>query len=140
MCRFQAEFLEELKNQEIEEWAVARRRLPRLHDWLDSWESKIRLHDNVETDTFAGRKINEVRSAIESIQLLRGDEIADEHWTELIPILGLKVDNPREITLGHLLGAKKALTENDDRVKVRIYVLEIVKIVGTLLKFLKLEM
>ncbi|XP_032668403.1 cytoplasmic dynein 2 heavy chain 1 [Odontomachus brunneus] len=115
--RFQAEFLEELKNQEIEEWAVARRRLPRLHDWLDSWESKIRLHDNIETDTFAGRKINEIRSAIESIQLLRGDEIADEHWTELIPILGLKVENPRDITLGHLLGAKKALTENEDRVK-----------------------
>ncbi|EFN76217.1 Cytoplasmic dynein 2 heavy chain 1 [Harpegnathos saltator] len=116
--RFQAEFLEELKNQEIEEWAVARRRLPRLHDWLDSWESKIHLHDNTETDlTFTGRKINEVRSAIESIQLLRGDEIADEHWTELIPILGLKVENPRDITLGHLLRAKKALIENGDRIK-----------------------
>lgn len=141
MRRFQAEFLEELKNQETEEWAVARRRLPRLHDWLDSWESKIRLHDNVEADTFAGKKINEVRSAIESIQLLRGDEIADEHWTELIPILGLKVENPRDITLGHLLGAKRALTDNEDRVKVRTYSFKIMKNVdSTLLKSSKRAM
>lgn len=100
---------------------MARRRLPRLHDWLDSWESKIRLHDGLESDTFVGRKINEVRSVIESIQLLRGDELADEHWTELIPILRLKVENPRDITLGHLLACAKALKENEDRVKVRTY-------------------
>lgn len=117
--RFQSEFLEELKNQETEEWAVARRRLPRLHDWLDSWESKIRLQDNLETDTFVGKKINEIRSAIESIQLLRGDEIANEHWTELIPILGLKVENPRDITLGDLLACSKELEKNEARVKVR---------------------
>lgn len=108
-----------MKNQETEEWAVARRRLPRLHDWLDSWENKIRLHDNMEIDTFVGKKIKEVRSAIESIQPLRGDEIADEHWTELIPILGLKVENPRSITLGHLLACIEALKENEDRIKVR---------------------
>lgn len=119
--------MEELKNQETEEWAVARRRLPRLHDWLDSWQNKIRLHDNLETDTFVGRKIKEVRSAIESIQLLRGDEIADEHWTELIPILGLKVESPRKITLGHLFACTKALKENEDRIKVRTRNFKIVK-------------
>jgi len=112
--------LEELKNQESEEWTVARRRLPRLHDWLDSWENKIRLYDNMEIDTFVSKKIKEVRSAIESIQPLRGDEIADEHWTELIPILGLKVENPRSITLGHLFACIEALKENEDRIKVRI--------------------
>lgn len=117
--RFQSEFLEELKNQETEEWAVARRRLPRLHDWLDSWENKIRLQDNSEIDTFVGKKINEVRSTIESIQLLRGDEIANEHWTELIPILDLKVENPRDITLGDLLACSKMLKKNEDQVKVR---------------------
>jgi len=117
--RFQSEFLEELKSQETEEWAVARRRLPRLHDWLDSWENKIRLHDNLEIDTFVGRKINEIRSAIESLQSLRGDEIADEHWTELISILGLKIENPRDITLGHLLARTKTLKENEDQIKVR---------------------
>lgn len=117
--RFQSEFLEELKNQETEEWAVARRRLPRLHDWLDSWENKIRLQDNSEIDTFVGKKINEVRATIEFIQLLRGDEIANEHWTELIPILGLKVENPRDITLGDLLACSKMLKKNEDQVKVR---------------------
>lgn len=121
--RFQSEFLEELKNQETEEWTVARRRLPRLHDWLDSWENKIRLQDNLEIDklfdTFVGKKINEIRSTIESIQLLRGDEIANEHWTELIPILGLKVKNPQDITLGDLLACSKALKKNEDQVKVR---------------------
>lgn len=107
-----------MKNQETEEWTVARRRLPRLHDWLDSWENKIRLQDNSEIDTFVGKKINEVRSTIESIQLLRGDEIANEHWTELIPILGLKVENPRDITLGDLLACSKMLKKNEDQVKV----------------------
>lgn len=98
---------------------MARRRLPRLHDWLDSWASKIRLQDNTaQTDTFVGKKVNEIRSTIESIQTLRGDEIADEHWTELIPILGLKVENPRDITLGDLLNCAKALGENENRVKV----------------------
>lgn len=127
--RFQSEFLEELKNQETEEWAVARRRLPRLHDWLDSWESKIRLQDNLEIDTFVGKKINEIRSAIESIQLLRGDEIANEHWTELIPILGLKVENPRDITLGDLLACSKALEKNEDRIKVRNCNVNLMKII-----------
>jgi dynein heavy chain 2 len=112
--------LEELKNQEAEEWSVARKRLPRLHDWLDSWENKIHLQDNLESETFVGKKINEIRSTIESIQLLRGDGIADEHWTELIPILGLKVENPRGITLGHLLACAKTLKENESRVKVNI--------------------
>lgn len=118
-CRFQSEFLEELRNQEAEEWSVARRRLPRLHDWLDSWKNKIRLQDNADADTLVGRKINEIRRTIESIQLLRGDEIADEHWTELIPILGLKVENTRDITLGHLLACATALKENESQVKVR---------------------
>lgn len=127
--RFQSEFLEELKNQETEEWAVARRRLPRLHDWLDSWESKIRLQDNLEIDTFVGKKINEVRSTIESIQLLRGDEIANEHWTELIPILGLKVENPRDITLGDLLACSQTLKKNEDRVKVRNCNVNLMKII-----------
>lgn len=120
--RFQSEFLEEFKNQETEEWAVARRRLPRLHDWLDSWENKIRLQNNLDIDklfeTFVGKKINETRSAIESIQLLRGDEIANEHWTELIPILGLKIKNPQDITLGDLLACSEALKKNEDKVKV----------------------
>lgn len=119
-CRFQSEFLEELRNQETEEWAVARRRLPRLHDWLDSWVNKIRLENSHETDTFVGKKLNEVRSAIEAIQLLRGDELAEEHWTELIPILGLKVENPRDITLGHVLACTKVLKDNEDKIKVRI--------------------
>lgn len=78
------------------------------------------MQNNLETDTLTGRKINEVRSAIESIQLLRGDELADEHWTELIRILGLKVATPREITLGHLLGCIETLRKNEDQVKVRI--------------------
>lgn len=100
---------------------MARKRLPRLHDWLDSWESKIHLENNHEIDTFVGKKINEVRSAIEAIQLLRGDELAEEHWTELIPILGLKVENARDITLGHVLARTKVLKENEDKIKVRRY-------------------
>ncbi|XP_020293197.1 cytoplasmic dynein 2 heavy chain 1 [Pseudomyrmex gracilis] len=115
--RFQSEFLEELRNQETEEWAVARKRLPRLHDWLDSWESKIHLENNHEIDTYVGKKINEVRSAIEAVQLLRGDELAEEHWTELIPILGLKVENARDITLGHVFACTKVLKENEDKIK-----------------------
>lgn len=81
------------------------------------------MQGGLESDTFAGKKINEVRSAIESIQLLRGDELADEHWTELISILRLKVENPRDITLGHLLACTKALKENEDRVKVRKHII-----------------
>lgn len=115
--RFQSEFPEDLKSHEAEKWTVARRRLPRLHDWLHPWESKSRLQDSQETDTFASKKINDVTSAIESIQLLREDEIADEYLTELIPILDLQVENSRDITLGHLLDCVKALMENKDKMK-----------------------
>lgn len=132
-CRFQAEFLEELKNQEEEEWTVARRRLPRLHDWLDSWESRIRVQlkdqlkeesanqrDSFEMDTFVGRKVREVRSAIEWLQLLRGDEIAEEHWGELMPLLDLRnVKNARDITLGHLFRSVEKIQENTEKIKVR---------------------
>lgn len=134
-CRFQAEFLEELDNQRAEEWAVARRRLPRLHDWLDSWETRIRLQsiedrsskdedkvssNNVQVETFVGKRLREIRDAIDWIQLLRGDEIAEEHWTELKAILCLNdIKNLRDLTLGHILDCKDKLRDNVDRVKVR---------------------
>lgn len=124
-CRFQAEFLEELRNQEEEEWIVASRRLARLHDWLDSWENRIRvqlkdqLKDESEMDTSVGRKVREVRDAIEWLQLLRGDEIADEHWAELKPLLDLNdVKNTRDITLGHLLRSVDKIEENAEMIKV----------------------
>lgn len=132
-CRFQVEFMEELKNQEDEEWTVARRRLPRLHDWLDSWENRIRVqlkdqlkeqlmdgkNGSFEVDTFVGKKVGEVRGTIEWLQLLRGDEIAEEHWGELMPLLGLRdVKNVRDITLGHLLRSAKKIEENVDKIKV----------------------
>lgn len=131
-CRFQAEFMEELKNQEDEEWAVARRRLPRLHDWLDSWENRIRVQlkdqlkddppeqrDNLEMNTFVGRKVREIRAGIEWLQLLRGDEIAEEHWGELRSILHLTdVKDVRDITLGHLLRSVEKIEENSERIKV----------------------
>ncbi|XP_043684796.1 cytoplasmic dynein 2 heavy chain 1 [Vespula pensylvanica] len=132
-CRFQAEFLEELDNQRAEEWAVARRRLPRLHDWLDSWETRIRLQsiedrsskdedkvssNNVQVETFVGKRLREIRDAIDWIQLLRGDEIAEEHWTELKTILCLNdIKNLRDLTLGHILDCKDKLRDNVDRVK-----------------------
>ena len=137
-CRFQSEFLNELENQLAEEWTVARRRLPRLHDWLDSWESRIKpqiyetdsvpndkrekvKETSLEVDTFVGKKIQEIRADIEWIQLLRGDELAEEHWSELRPIIGLgSVTNPRDITLGHLLNNSKMIRDNVDRVKVHI--------------------
>ncbi|XP_043507557.1 cytoplasmic dynein 2 heavy chain 1 [Frieseomelitta varia] len=131
-CRFQAEFLEELRNQEEEEWTVARRRLPRLHDWLDSWESRIKVQlkdrlkeepadnqkDNLEMGTFVGKKVREVRETIEWLQLLRGDEVADEHWGELMPLLELRdAKSVRDITLGHLFRSAQKIQENVDKIK-----------------------
>ncbi|KAI4495703.1 hypothetical protein M0802_008538 [Mischocyttarus mexicanus] len=130
-CRFQAEFIEELDNQRAEEWAVARRRLPRLHDWLDSWDTRIRLQSNnkdsndqeqqsndVVVETFVGKQLREIRDAIEWIQLLRGDEIADEHWTELKLVLDLNdIKNLRDLTLGHILDSKDKIKDNASRVK-----------------------
>lgn len=131
-CRFQAEFLEELKNQEEEEWTVARKRLPRLHDWLDSWESRIKVQlkdgskdqsldrkDNLEMDTFVGKKVRNVRSAIDWLELLRGDEIAEEHWGELMPVLELKnVRSVADITLGHLLSSTEKIQGCVEKIKV----------------------
>ncbi|KZC10148.1 Cytoplasmic dynein 2 heavy chain 1 [Dufourea novaeangliae] len=130
-CRFQAEFIEELKNQEDEEWMVARRRLPRLHDWLDSWENRIRVQlkdqgkdessdqrDGPEMNTFVGKKVREIRAAIEWLQLLRGDEVAEEHWAELRSLLNLvDVRSIRDITLGHLLRTVDKIEENSEKIK-----------------------
>lgn len=125
-CKFQSEFIEELKKQEDEEWSVARRRLPRLYDWLDSWEARLEIHskdqeiekiETVESESFVKRRIREIRNGIEWIQLLRGDELAEEHWTELKLILKLDVSQSRDITLGHLLRCCKNIQENEDRVK-----------------------
>lgn len=132
-CRFQEEFLEELKNQEDEEWTVARRRLPRLHDWLDSWENRIRVQlkdqlkggsvdakDGLEMNTYVGRRVREIRSAIEWLQLLRGDEVAEEHWGELKPLLDLgNVKNTRDITLGNLLCSVDKIQEHAEKIKVK---------------------
>lgn len=136
-CRFQAEFLEELRNQEDEEWTVARRRLPRLHDWLDSWENRIRVQlkdrskdestdrtESLEVDTFVGRKVRQVRGAIEWLQLLRGDEIAEEHWSEFKLLLNLNsIKDARYITLGDLLRSVDSIQENAEKIKVTIAIL-----------------
>ena len=136
-CRFQAEFLEELRNQEDEEWTVARRRLPRLHDWLDSWENRIRVQlkdqskdestdktESLEVDTFVGRKVRQVRGAIEWLQLLRGDEIAEEHWSEFKLLLNLNsIKDARDITLGDLLRSVDIIKENAEKIKVTIAIL-----------------
>lgn len=136
-CRFQAEFLEELRNQEDEEWTVARRRLPRLHDWLDSWENRIRVQlkdrskdestdktESLEMDTFVGRKVRQVRGAIEWLQLLRGDEIAEEHWSEFKLLLNLNsIKDARYITLGDLLRSVDSIQENAEKIKVTIAIL-----------------
>ncbi|XP_014611048.1 PREDICTED: cytoplasmic dynein 2 heavy chain 1 [Polistes canadensis] len=129
-CRFQAEFIEELDNQRAEEWAVARRRLPRLHDWLDSWETRIRLQsndkdssnplndNNIKIETFVGKQLREIRDAIEWIQLLRGDEIAEEHWNELKSVLDLNdIKNLRDLTLGNILDSKNKIKDNVIRIK-----------------------
>lgn len=135
-CRFQEEFLKELENQEAEEWSIARRRLPRLHDWLDSWEARIKVQlkdpegakvdppkNGVEIDTFVGMKIKEIRGGIEWVQILRGDELAEEHWNDLKGVIGIG-GNVRDITLGHLLKAAPMIKENIDKVKVSTTVVQ----------------
>ncbi|KAG7200033.1 hypothetical protein KM043_004800 [Ampulex compressa] len=132
-CKIQKEFMQELRNQETEEWAVARKRLHRLHDWLDSWENRMQdqlnnrrkdqaynrnENENLTFDTFIGKKIHEIRTAIEWIQLVCGDEIAEEHWVELKPLLGLDdVTNSMDITLGHMLRSATKLEDNADQIK-----------------------
>ncbi|KAF7991046.1 hypothetical protein HCN44_000861 [Aphidius gifuensis] len=128
-CKFQEEFLSELNNQEAEEWNVARRRLHRLHDWLDSWDARIKIQKTTATnesinlechshkiDTFVEKKIKDIRNDIEWIQVLRGDEIADEHWNDLKPIINIQ-GNIKDITLGQLLKAASNIKENFDKVK-----------------------
>lgn len=121
-CKFQSEFLDELKKQEAEEWTVARRRLPRLYDWLDSWEAKISVHhqnkdDASRVDGYVGRKLKTIRGNIEWIQLLRSEELAEEHWSELKTMLKLNVTSLRDITLGHLLQSVRAIEDNVAAIK-----------------------
>lgn len=125
-CKFQSEFLEELKKQEEEEWIVARRRIPKFYDWLESWEARVKLQTEDEktvvNDSFVNKKIREIKACLENIQLLRGDELADEHWLELIPILKLQdVRQARSITLGHLLNSADVIEQNIDRIRASIF-------------------
>ncbi|XP_066585667.1 cytoplasmic dynein 2 heavy chain 1 [Prorops nasuta] len=118
--KFHGDFLDELKKQEAEEWMVARRRLHRFHDWLDSWESRIKSVDpqgnSLERTT---SRIGELRTAVDWLQLLRSDDLAEEHWTELWSILGLnnRIKGLHDVTLGELLGTTDKIQENVDRVK-----------------------
>lgn len=131
-CKFHNEFMEELKKHEEEEWSVARRRLPKLHDWLDSWNTQIQMQSRnqaeislrdestkVQAHSFIEKKIVDLREAIDSVQLLRGDELAEEHWNELRELLELKsVRQTRDITLGHLLKSSHLIKSNAERIKV----------------------
>lgn len=133
--KFQNEFIEELQRHEEEEWSVARRRLHKLHDWLDSWESRIQLQSRsqmelerpslqeetakLQANSFIGRKIIELREAVDCAQLLRGDELAEEHWNELKEIIELtRIKRTNEITLGHLLQKAPIIKANAERIKV----------------------
>lgn len=132
-CKYQGEFLEELQRHEEEEWSVARRRMPKLHDWIDSWESRIQLHSRNQSGeslqeesakeealSFIERKIADLRGAIEYVQLLRGDELAEEHWNELKEILQLtRVKRNDDITLGHLIESAELIRNNVEKIRVR---------------------
>lgn len=123
-CRFQEDFLQELEGQLAEEWSVARRRLPRFHDWLDSWRERIKVQtkepkeslESLEVDTFVGKRIRELRSAVELVQMLRGDELAEEHWNDLRKLLGVQVAT-RDMTLGNLVLAAPEIEANIEKVK-----------------------
>ncbi|KAK0158915.1 hypothetical protein PV328_009853 [Microctonus aethiopoides] len=124
-CRFQAEFMRELDNQVSDEWSIAKRRIARFHDWVDSWEERIKIKSNdsdvnekskMEIDTFVGKTIRKIRDQIEWVQLLRGDELAEEHWNELKIILKLET-NIKDMTLGNLLNAASDIELNVDKVK-----------------------
>ena len=132
-CKYQSEFLEELQRHEEEEWSVARRRLPKVHDWLDSWESRIHLQSRnnqreesleeeaakMEANSFITKKIAELREGLDYVQLLRGDELAEEHWNELREMLELtKLRRMSDITLGHLLQSAHLIKANAERIKV----------------------
>ncbi|XP_011502016.1 PREDICTED: cytoplasmic dynein 2 heavy chain 1 [Ceratosolen solmsi marchali] len=131
-CKFQSEFMDELRRQEEEEWTVARRRLAKFHDWLDSWQGQIQLHSKnqreeslQEHDTskhlahsYIERRILELRESVEWVQLLKGEELADEHWSELKDILELEgVKHSNGITLGHLLQRSQLIQANAERIK-----------------------
>ncbi|XP_023246189.1 cytoplasmic dynein 2 heavy chain 1 [Copidosoma floridanum] len=127
-CKFQGEFIEELQRHEEEEWGIARRRLPKFHDWLDSWQDRVQLQTKDrqgeaeelarrEAHSFIEKKIAELREALDLVQLLRGDDLADEHWSELRDILGLNVRRTDELTLGHLLRSAESIKTNLERVK-----------------------
>lgn len=121
-CRFQEEFIQELDGQLSEEWTVARRRLPRFHDWLDSWRERIKVQvkeppaESTEIDTFVGKRLRELRHAAELVQLVRGDELADEHWSDLKKLLGLEVST-RDMTLGNLIDVASKIEDNVEKVR-----------------------
>ncbi|XP_046488904.1 cytoplasmic dynein 2 heavy chain 1 [Neodiprion pinetum] len=123
-CKVQAEFMEELGKQEAEEWTIARRRLPRFQDWLDSWEARLRgpgaglEQEPTRRVTFVEKKVREIRSAVEWAQHLRSDDLVDEHWAELSEILGLPAKRLQDVTLGHVLNAAPVINEKIDYVKM----------------------
>lgn len=128
---FQNEFLEELKKHEDEEWVVARKRLPKFHDWLDSWDNRLQLHMskpdsltvgekvNLENDSYIGRKIRELRKTAESIQILKSDDLVDEHWQEIKEILKLNtLKRMSDLVLGNLLNSAHLIEDNSGKIKV----------------------
>lgn len=119
--------MEELGKHEAEEWSVARRRLSRFQDWLDSWESRLRgsvsgpERSSGGRETFVEKKVREVRAAAEWTQHVRSDDLVEEHWSELAEILELPTRRLQDVTLGHLLSAAPVISEKINEVKVSFW-------------------
>uniref|UniRef100_A0ABD2XKY5 Dynein heavy chain, cytoplasmic n=1 Tax=Trichogramma kaykai TaxID=54128 RepID=A0ABD2XKY5_9HYME len=130
-CKLQSDFMDELRKQEEEEWSIVKKRIPKLYDWLDSWRAQIKSNEKQQRrsdgqnekgttkqfHSFIEKKIESLSEDVDLIQVLRSDELAEEHWNELKDILGLDVRRTNEITLKHLLSNVQSIRTNYDRIK-----------------------
>lgn len=129
-CKYINEFLDELKEYEEEEWSLANKMLPRFYMWLDSWEARARVRVQVQVQpppenekgpdtSHIAQRICRIRQGLSYIEILRGNELVDEHWIELFSILKINdIRSTRNVTLGQLLQHHDKLRDSHEHVKV----------------------
>ncbi|OQV14490.1 Cytoplasmic dynein 2 heavy chain 1 [Hypsibius exemplaris] len=111
------DFSLEVETLSLEDWLTFRNKLYRFEDLLKSWTSRLQVALPTAFTLRVQKEIASYRAALPSLKICRGESFSEEHWAELFALLELKDVNVEQLTLGHFVGACKALIKESAAIK-----------------------
>lgn len=109
-------FLSEYENVCCEEWSVYRRRPYILSDFISKWSSTTASQNNNASKRI-NQIVDELQSAMPTLQCLQSDGLAEKHWGNIFHLLNLPYKPYHDIILKDVLVDVNRLNESANEIQ-----------------------